>query len=188
MFLGFLRVLPRKTQDTREIPQIGIFSPVIACAVSPLVETPRLLQLASGGRFQILFPTFMKVHWNDFITYNIWYDDLVWTLWVAPVDHPSHVCPEIISDIPDHLYFQYTWTTKSRGFPIETTCIRPEQDITKLNRHQSSSTRFLTTPPAHRDNRDSCRESLSAGSKGGPRARLHMNSVQVWWQFVNISS
>ena len=62
MFLALLRVLPQKTQDTREIPQIGIFSPVIACAVSPLVETPRLLQLASDGRFQILFPTFMKAH------------------------------------------------------------------------------------------------------------------------------
>ena len=59
---------------------------------------------------------------------------------------------------------------------------------TKLNGHLSSSTRFLTTPPAHRDNRDSCRESLSAGNKGGLRAPLHRNSVQVWWQFVNISS
>ena len=75
-----------------------------------------------------------------------------------------------------------TWTTKSRGLPIETTCTR------LLNGHLSSSTRFLTTPPAHRDNRDSCRESLSAGNKGDPRAPLHMNSVQVWWQFVNISS
>ena len=97
--------------------------------------------------------------------------------WSGHFESPQLIIPPIFAPRSSPMYliiYIFYLDNKKQRVPN-----RNNMYQTKLNGHLSSSTRFLTTPQAHRDNRDSCRESLSAGNKGDPRAPLHMNSVQV---------